>query len=282
MNRPLLISRIHAVLWRPEMRMREWWLLFATAALVAMTLSACSGGGGQTPTSPPPSFTIQTVFRSGTVLVANPFVTGRACQSNAVGIFPVADVANCIPSNHGVNLINWSSGSDGKASINNNVFPVSWEFEQNASSNCNVPTTQGFTVNNSGEVEMFPCTSFPYTTISPGSITAGSEPAWITISGPGINNQYGTPQVRIYNEFGYVVASADAANVDAVNSTLTVATPGFTGLLDGTYAVVVGIFDSGGTLQPTLGTDISISGYYSPPPDPGGGDGCTRYCLVEN
>src|SRR5215468_10691264 len=82
------------------------------------------------------------------------------------------------------------------------------------------------------------------------------------------------PQVLVYNEFGYVVTSTQASIVDASASSLTATTPDFTGLLNGSYAVIVGIYDSSGTLQPTLGTSITISGYYTPP-DPGGGGGCT-------
>ena len=250
-------------------------LIISLAAMTILSGFDGCGGGGQTPSSPPPGFTIQTVFRSGTALVANSGVTGSACQSNTVGIYPTASIADCIPSNHGAQFFNWGpTGSNGTLFIGNSVFPVSYQFVQNATQNCNTPATTDVDVNNQGQMVPLICSSFPYTTITPSSIAAGSEPATISISGPGINNQYGTPQVLVYNEFGYVVTSTQASIVDASASSLTATTPDFTGLLNGSYAVIVGIYDSSGTLQPTLGTSITISGYYTPP-DPGGGGGCT-------
>src|SRR5947199_1947557 len=184
-------------------------LVLATAIFIMVTLSACipDGSGGPTPPSPPPGFTIQTVFRSGTVLVVNPGVRGSACRSDTVGIFPVADVANCTPSNHGAQLFFWRpTAGDGTLFIFNNTFPVSYEFIQDASHNCNVPATTDITVNNQGQLIPLICASFLYTSIDPSSIVADSEPSAITISGSGINNLYGMPEVRVYNEFGYVVA----------------------------------------------------------------------------
>jgi hypothetical protein len=240
-------------------------ILLVVAAVVG-TMSCGPGGSG--PTSPPSGFYVESDFWTGTVFIPDLGARGQYCRSgDSSGIVPLANTLDCTPSNHGGQFGFWGpTGGDGRAFITEVTFPTLYDFLQTASNNCNIQSERSTTVMNQGQVVQIFCQSVPTFSMSPSSVMAGSEPPSVTIWGPGISNAYGPPQVMIYNEFGNVVSATSATSVAPDQSSLTAPTPSFAGLADGTYEVIVGIYDSSGTLQATLGGSIQISGYAPPPP----------------
>jgi hypothetical protein len=237
------------------------------AAVVIVGSSGC-GSGGTGSTAPSSGFSIQSMFWSGSMMLAESGATGQACLSDSSGF--IATVSSCFPpSNHAVQFLDWGpTGGDGKVFISTSVFPSNWDFLQGRSTHCNTTTEKPVSGVVQGQIVQILCQSFPSASIAPSSVAAGSQPSNLTIWGSGINNAYGPPQVMIYNEFGNVVATASATSIASDQSSLTIPMPDFTGVADGTYEVVVGIYDSTNTLQPVLGTSVQISGYAPPPPPP--------------
>jgi hypothetical protein len=85
-------------------------------------------------------------------------------------------------------------------------------------------------------------------TASPASVYLPSPPTSGTVTGQSFNATYGMPRVDYFDQYGYLVGSANATSVSSDGTSLQANTPDLSNVYSGTYLVKV--------------TNMTYDGYY--------------------
>jgi hypothetical protein len=100
---------------------------------------------------------------------------------------------------------------------------------------------------------------------SPDPFNTAAPPSTVTITGSGFDPTYGMPIVQYFDMNGNLDAQQSATTVSSDGTTLTLATPNFTELADGTYVGVISNIASDGSYQYVGATSVDVPApFYRP------------------
>lgn len=118
------------------------------------------------------------------------------------------------------------------------------------------------------EVEPLLCRArvFPIS-VSPNAIDAQLPPPKIDFEVEGISDEYGPPQIAIFDEFGQLRAAIPATVVSLGKGKIQIDTPNLSQYYSGVYSVTVSNIRANGAWDVIGGTEVSIYGN-APPIDP--------------
>ena len=252
---------------------RKHLLALALLTLSLLVLSGCGSSGGVTiHTStlingldyPDPGVSV------GGQVIANVNPIGGAVTSFGY----VAGCFGCFAQTNGNG--NYSTGPN--LNMGSNTL---WDFERggdvfNPDPSCFTRVTA---IPKNGDQIPLQCVLFgPFLSVTPNTIDVSQPlPATITLSGPTLSAQFGMPPVRIYDEFGNLIASTTAFAIASDGSSIQISTPpALASLYSGEYGAIVGQIRSDGSAAPVSGGSFFITGNDPPPPPPppdGGGCG---------
>ena len=232
-------------------------LLIAFGCATLFSVGCSSGGSGGNNQDPNRGFYVQvTAANIPTIArVQGQFQSGSGTTTGTVTSFAPLEI-----------------GGAGFTPIPNAKVPGTWRLTYGPSifggSLCLTNATVDRNVS-LGSFETLPCLPRFYSfTASPNIIDALAPPSSIAFTGKGISSLNGTPMLAYYNEFGYVVASTPASqlnyNGSGIVDGISVNVPDLSNAYDGEYTVAVHNVEANGTWEIIGAAPVTI--YGNPPP----------------